>query len=141
MAFSCVVYVDGKKAAFARDDGNGGQMFIDWTPTRKPGKSIFDSPVKDRLVEWCAAQPEVDYGDFSMPLDIETLINREIDRMQEEKQLRRWCRTKVVFRVEGDEEGAYRTLDVKFAGNEARVQAQLATKYGDKVEILNERFV
>lgn len=141
MAFSATVYVDGKKAAFARDDGNGGMMFIDWTPTRKKGGTIWESPLKDRLEAWCAEQPPVDYGDFSCPVDIEMLINREIDRMMEEKQLRRWCRTKVLFRVEGDADGEYRTLKVKFKGNEDRVRAQLTRKYGDKLlEIVNERF-
>jgi hypothetical protein len=141
IAFSAELHVDGKLAAYARDDGNGGSIFIEWTPTRKPGKSIWESDVKDRLEAWCATQPPCDYGDFTMPLDIETLINREIDRMEEEKQLRRWCRTQVVFRVEGDKEGEWHLLKVKFAGNEARVRAQLGRDYGDKlVEIVNERF-
>jgi hypothetical protein len=146
IAFSCVLYVDGKKAAFASDDGNGGSMRIDWTPTRKPGRPIWESPVKDRLEAWCATQGERTYADgaggtFSSKVSIELLINEEIDRMQEEKQLRRWCKTKVVFRLVGAAEGEYLTLPVKFEGNEAKVKATLDQRYGAKLaEILNERF-
>lgn len=141
VAYTCTLHVDGKKAAFVRDEGNGGCLWIDWTPTRKAGGSIFDSPVKDRLEAHCAekAPLETEFGPLSWNLDL--LIGEAVEDEIERRALKRWCRTKVVFRLEGDARGEYRTIKMKFAGNEDRVRAMLAQDFGDRVaEIVNERF-
>jgi hypothetical protein len=148
IAFSCIVYVDGVKAAFASDDGNGGEMRIDWTPTRTPGKSIWESPVKDRLEAYCKTLPPHKFPAYDgtddlseMPWTIAFLIDHAIDAIETEKKLKRWCKTKVVFHVEGESDETYHTMGLLWAGNEARVRAQLAKEYGKtKVEIINERF-
>jgi hypothetical protein len=46
-----------------------------------------------------------------------------------------------LFRVEGDEEGSWRTLPVDWSKNSERVRVHLGQKYGAKLdEIANERF-
>lgn len=56
-----------------------------------------------------------------------------------EKQYKRWCKKSVCFRLKGDKEGSYRTIDLKY-GLE-RIVAHLKQKHGDQLEeILNDRF-
>ncbi len=139
-AYSCTVYVDGKKVANARQDGNGGMLWIDWSISNEPG---YNNPVKERLQIYCNAQPDRVHSagahTFSTKIDIETLIEDAVDALIQERQLRKWCKAKVVFRLVSTPEGEY--LSYKGEYN-ARTRAQLELSYGkDLVEIVNERFV
>lgn len=71
--FTCTVHVDGEIAAYASDEGEGGMMKVEWSPSRKPGKTNWESLIKDRLETYCATFPPEDY------VDIVSLINDAID--------------------------------------------------------------
>jgi hypothetical protein len=132
-AFNCSLYVDGKRAAVVSYDGWGGPYDYDWTPS---DKKRFGGPLAAKVKAWVKTLPPLksEYGD--LPMDLDILTDDVINAMLEERQVKRWCRTKTVFRLKGDKAGNYRTVEAKYS---ARVRAFIMKKY-PKAEILNERF-
>lgn len=125
-AFSCSLYIDGKRAAVVRDEGCGGCFSYDW----------LDRSLEKPFLEHCKAlHPEIEFEAE------DHVIATLLDALETEKQLKRWCRKSVVFRLVSDSDDAFRTLKVKWPGNEDRVRAHLQGKHGDDLrEIVNERF-
>lgn len=125
-AFSCSLYIDGKRAAVVRNSGSGGCNDYDW----------LDRSLRQPFLDHCAAlHPDIEF-------EVEDhVIAVLLDTLETEKQLKRWCRKSVVFRLASDNEDAFRTLKVKWPGNEDRVRTHLQGKHGDNLaEIVNERF-
>lgn len=139
-AFSCTLWVDGTKVADVRQAGNGGCHDWRWTDGKRN--------VHDALLGWLKAErPDFlgDVLDFSEPWHddeaLDMLVWHLIGQAQEEKMLRRHCRTKVVFRLAGDEEGEWQTIRGTWAGNEDHIRRTMRDRYGDRLaEIANERF-
>lgn len=143
--FNASLCRDGKRVALVDDAGNGGCFSYHWLDykegrcaevtvrnhagverTRKctPEEALFVEHVRantDKTLE-----PE------------DMFVAALVDDYEAAKQVRRWCRTKTLFRLKGDDEGSYRTVNAKYSD---RVRAFIEGKYGDKVEeIVNERF-
>jgi hypothetical protein len=60
----------------------------------------------------------------------------------EGRQLRLWCKTRVVYRLWGDIPGSWRTLRAMWSGHENLVRQVLRERHGDHLaEIANERFL
>lgn len=147
-AFSCTLYLDGKRMGTVKYDGWGGPfMYEFWKKVR--GEVRRDEAKERAVREYCESRPDIvcSFEDPEtgkpcvMKADVDLVVGEVIEDHQEERQLRSWCRTKVVFKLRGTKDGEYMTLAVRFAGNEERVRKQLARKYGDRVEeIVNERF-
>ena len=117
LAFTATVYVDEKRIGTAKNDGHGGCNFYYWT----------DRIAGDALEAYAAT-----LDDFE-PLDglIADLIDRELSR----KWYKRHCKNKTLFRVNGDDEGSWRTINRPFG---PQVQAFLAQKYPNQIsEIAN----
>jgi len=125
-AFSCTLYIDGKRAAVVRNEGCGGCNDYDW----------FDRSLRQPFLDHCAAL----HPDRKFEVE-DHVVACLLDALETEKQVKRLCRKSVVFRLAGDKADAYRILTVKWAGNEGRVRTYLQGKHGaDLVEIVNERF-
>lgn len=121
VAYSASIYVDGKRIGLVRNDGQGGCNMYDW----------FDREAGRRLEEHAEAQ-ETEH-DFEK---LDQFINALADEFEERKALKRKCKTHVLFRLKGDEEGSWRTIRAKF---EPRVENHIRTKHGDNLEaIANE---
>lgn len=57
---------------------------------------------------------------------------------KEQQQIKRWCKTKTVFRLKNDPEGSWRTIKAPYSD---RVREHIVRKYGNRVEeIANERY-
>lgn len=132
VSFTADVYVDGVKAFVVENDGNGGEnLYIPFKPELRP--------LLEKAEAYAKGLPalETEWGPLEMDLDL--LIADILEKKEEEKQLRRWCRKKVVFRLKDDPAGEYRTLQ---AGYSLMADDFLVRKYGDKLEeIINKRFM
>lgn len=125
-AFSCSLYIDGKRAAAVSNGGSGGCNDYHW----------FDRSLEQPFLAHCKTlHPD-------MKFEVEDhVVGCLLDALETEKQVKRWCRKSVVFRLAGDKADAFRTLQIKWPGNEDRVRTHLQGKHGkDLVEIVNERF-
>jgi hypothetical protein len=131
LCFSASIYIDGKKSGRVSNRGHGGPHMIH-----------FDDPVvAQRFTAWADAQ--------DLPFDFEKdcqIIDNILNKMEEEKQYKTWCRSKICFRLKGDEVGEWRNMGYKgirkmTTAQYHEVRTAVVEKYGDKVEeILNDRF-
>lgn len=134
-AFSLSLYIDGKRAAEIQNSGSGGPNMYRWLQKTPSERTRMEAAFK----EHCRSVADDEYKDSSEVEDI--VLATVIDRVMEDRYLKRHCRKEVLFRVDGDKEGSWRTLSVPWSENRERVRAHLRGKYGDKlVEIVNERF-
>jgi hypothetical protein len=137
-AFSLTLVLDGKKAARVTYDGWGGEYRFDWTPG---DKTVRPGATAARFLAYVDSLPPKDFGDGLgvMKLDADMVVGAAIDRMLEERALRRLCTTKLVFRLRGDEPGEWRTLRAPYR---PAIAAALRAERGDALEeIANERFL
>jgi hypothetical protein len=147
-AYSATLYLDGRKVGHVRNDGNGGMTFVEFWK-KSGGKVVRDVEAERAVLAYVAEQPDVDMGEdpgrpgerWMMKADLEWVASQVVEDALEDQEYRRWCRTKVVFRLEGDRDGHWRTIKASWKKQGAEVRAHLVKKYGSRLaEILNERF-
>lgn len=148
--FSFTLYLDGKKAAEVSNDGHGGMNLTRW----------LDRELHRAFLAHCttAARPIMDSWRSGDPDDalttdemfavyvkseevIDVVLNDFLANMEEEKQLRKLCKTKVVFRLKSDKDGEWRAFKADWATQKDAAKARLAKDFGSLLgEIANERF-
>lgn len=124
VCFSADIKLDGRKVGDASNRGHGGPTDVHWDDV-EAGKQI-------------ATYAATKYPDSKFVSAVESLIDDMVFDAQEEKQYRRWCKTKTVFRLKGDKEGEWRTFNVVY--NKTVHRPQLEKRYPNLEEVLNERF-
>lgn len=127
--FEATIYIDGKRRGTVRNDGYGGCNVIEpWS-------------LHDEIETYAKTLPphQSDSIPEPLPMTADFLISLMLDEILEERDLRRKCSRMVLFRKPGDtyRRGEYHTLKGKYS---PQAKAFLLKKYGDKVEIVNERF-
>ena len=136
VAFTADLWVNSAKIADLRNDGRGGPNHI--MPIMVKNESTIDRLME--FVKWCEAQPpykDGGYGDITMTADF--YIALMLEKYQEAQQLKRWCKTKTVVRLEGDEKGDYHTYRQGYSPEFARHIRQVE---GNRLlEIVNERYI
>ena len=133
IAFNASVYIDGKKVGEAKNNGRGGNNDVDVRD--KDGRWNRDLIQK---METEAATHTWSYEGKTHPHSLDSYIGDLVDDVQEQRDLKRKCRTQTLFRVPDEtyQDGEYHVIKGKY--NEA-MKAYLIKSHGDKVEILNER--
>ncbi len=117
-AFNATLYVDGVKAAYVHNDGNGGCNSYDW----------LSHDTRKRVEALATAQ--------DLPFEFEKvdqLVDRLMYRDALRKQMQRWMKRSTPFRLVGAEDGEWQRLMT--APCEAAV-ANITRKYGDKVAVI-----
>ncbi len=131
-AFSCAVYVNGVKAFVARNDGQGGcNKYDELKPLDKSRELLRQAQ------DYARSLPPKPFGDDTLDYDLDLLIDEMLVEWDTNRWLKRHCKSKTVFRLPADEPGTWRTLAVAYG---PKVREHLVGKYGDQVEIANERF-
>jgi hypothetical protein len=128
-AFTAALYIDGKRAADLRNDGNGGcnEMHFD------------DRALEQKFYDYCKSLPPVPsgyegMGDLEMNADF--FISLLVEKEEQKKYLKTKCRKQTLFTLKGDKEGEWRTVRAPFS---PKVKDFIVGKYGDAVsEIVNE---
>ena len=129
--FNASVYYKGKRVALAYDDASGGPVVVQWS----------DKAAEQALQTHLKTLPEVpyDYGVVrgAYKVDEGMFVVRLVDRYEEDKQLKRHCKTKTLFRCKGDEDGSWRTVKIPFS----KITVEhLSNKCPDIEEFANSRF-
>ena len=78
IAFTANIYADGKLVGHASNRGHGGNT--DCFPANNKREEF------QKVVQFCLTLPEKDYGDFTLPSDIERVVDDLVDEMLEAKE-------------------------------------------------------
>jgi len=134
-AFSCNLYVDGKKAASVTQGGHGGGNDYHWN----------DEATEKRVYDWVGTLPPetVDFDNVHMVVmksNLDVVIAKIIDAVEFKKKLKALCRKNIVFSLKGDDgKEQYMTINRKY---DPGLKAAMIRKYGDSLgEIVNERYL
>ena len=139
-AFSASVYLNGKKVGSVQNSGHGGPNSYD--PVIPKGmKPEAYRKANDAFIKGLQAQAlKIDPTATFETEDL--LIGALVDDFENEKRFKRLCKTKVLFRLKGDDKGEYRTISVKFSNEvKAKVLDQYKKQGKEIIEFLNEKLV
>ena len=109
---------NGTRIAEVTDEGNGGPL--DWLIGPETVDAVAAFGVTHGVKEL------VTNGHVRCDTDADSALATMIDALEAQKQLKRWCKTKVLFTVPGDEVGSFRTI--KGAISE-RIRLHIMSKY------------
>lgn len=129
--FNANLYLGSKKVALVMDAAYGGEYDYEWVS--KEDERAFNA--------FLLTLPMVDMSEFGPefgpePVTPDVFVGDLVNKFEEEKEMKSWCRKAVTFRLKGDEVGRWRLI-TKRPG----LEAALVAKYGDMLEeILNKRF-
>lgn len=122
--FSATVTHNGKKVGTIEEDGWGG-----------PARLYDFTPQEEQLLKQFA---EDFTGNEFYDEAYHGFLCQIADVIEERRALKRHCKKSVCFFLKGEEYTTFRTMNVKWEGNEARVRAYLDDKYPGEYTILNE---
>ncbi len=127
-AFTGSLFIDGKKAADAKNDGQGGSNFLRFKE-RDVEKAFY--------VYAKSLPPDVSqYGE--LPMDGDFLISTMVEKIADEKDWQRRCRTKTWVKLTSHGPDDYITYPRPY---DAKLGTMIREKHpNDLVEIINERF-
>ena len=128
-AFSCTLWIDGVRAAEVQYDGRGGPYRWRWL--NDAAKATWTAYVKAQ-----PPMPPLHEGDEPLAINDDIALEDVINADRERKQVARWCKANVVFRLKGDEPGVFRKIKGQFT---PEIKERLRKQYGDRLaEIVNE---
>ncbi len=138
-AFSCTLYLNGKRAALVEYRGDGGAYWYDWSPSSKT--NMHGGPMHDLFKAYVDALPEVPPSDaYPYPLKrtMDCMIEAAVETMLANKQLRKWCKSNkaLVYRTPGMSGTDWFITRVS---NTVRHRAVVLKKHPD-AEFGNDRF-
>jgi hypothetical protein len=135
--YNANLYRGTKKVAFCIDDGNGGEVMVNFLGADRNTERAL-------LKSHCDSLPPIDSGYEGLePLDIDfgLFVEELIYRFHIEKdiaKMRKVCQEKTLFRASNESNpNAYRILKNVC---DDRIRDHLRTKYGADVEIFNDVF-
>lgn len=117
--FSLVLYIDGRKAGEVFDDARGAELCYRISREDMEALLAYAATLPDPMsAEERAKRGQEPLPPLSRPLSPETdarlrldvLLEDLVNAAREEKTVRRWIKTKVVYRRKGDKPGAYITV-------------------------------
>lgn len=130
---------DGKAVAFLVDEGSGGMLYFDWTD-RKGGTSVEEDLFKAFIEAERLKIPADKKDEFGSNVreswNGEYWVNGLVDEMENQKRLKRLCRTKTCFQLD-EQIGTDEFYTVKGVGPEIR--AAIERKHaGKKIRFMND---
>lgn len=129
-AFTATLYIDGKRTGMVRNDGRGGNNHV------TPWAGVGWEPIR-AFQSWAATLPPLVIDDLGeLPMNDDLYISELLSKHQEEKEIRGWCRTKIVLKHKDSEPDAFEAIKSKY--HPANLEA-LQALYPD-YEIVNARF-
>ena len=149
-AYTATVCLDGKPVLLASNHGHGAADLFHrhpkataadadtlWTVVREVGTA---QPMPDWLTEHDPNGAAKFWTTRSNDSMLESIIAARIVDAEEERTVRRWCRTKTVLRAPDAAPGIYATIKHRYDPTDARLAAHLASKYPHH-EVVNRRFL
>lgn len=131
--FRANLHLDGVKVGTVENDGHGGNDHV-WVD---PASGVtLDALIEAADADNTARGEESTLGDdLGRRFALEIAVSNLLDRHEEEKFLKRHCKTKLVFRLPEDPVGEWRTMTKPYSEG---CKAWVLAKYPNAI-IANER--
>lgn len=148
------ITMDGQAVAFVLDDASGGMLQVDWFTMQGRQRSRGNEAARAALLQHARADYDSAGGDAAHEARLKELglwfegcglsqrsehdliehwVNEEFARVVAMRNLKRWAKTKTVFRLKGDKVGEYRTLGRPYAEG---VIPFLRGRYGESLDFV-----
>lgn len=126
--FTATLYIDGQKAADVSNRGNGGCHLYHW----------FNHELETPFKEYAKSLPPIQCELGPLAMDMDGYVDELVIDWDENKTVKRHCKTSTVFRLKTDPKGSWRTIKVPF---NQTIKEQIVTKYPDLDTIANELYL
>tara|TARA_R100001143_G_scaffold20908_1_gene22214 strand:- start:2 stop:454 length:453 start_codon:yes stop_codon:yes gene_type:complete len=138
VAFNASIYVDGKKVGDAKNNGRGGANDIDvFTKDGRWNRDLISEMEDEAATHTWTYEGET----YSHTLD--SYIGKLVDDFDEQRSLKKLCRTKIVVSAEGEQNfGVFDAKWPKDIGGQLQLMSKLTKQLHPKVitEFINKRF-
>jgi hypothetical protein len=106
--YQATLYIDGVRAALVTDDGHGGALRWHWL--RPELEDLYRRHAESR-------PPYVDpkVCPDGLPMTPDLYVAEIVEEALAERRLKRWCRTKTVYRLPGHPRGEWRIINVAYS--------------------------
>ncbi len=147
--YNANLYRGKKKIAFIIDEGNGGEIHIDWMPDQTPHdtnnekwkiwrelKNAEIHLLETHMANLPLCENSIDHSSY--PVDAFIFIEDCVNKFymdKDIKKMKKMCLTKTLFRHSNNRRGEYITRDAEY---DSRIKAELKNRYGNDIEIFNE---
>ena len=127
------LYYNNRLVVRAANDTWGGEMHLD----------IQNKEQYDKFAKACEKLPKIKCHTATIDCSPELIMDAMFGFVETNKEVKRWCKQKMVLITTDCKDGEYRTIDRKYMPEAPyNHRKQLKQKYGDKlVEIVNDRFL
>lgn len=136
------------------DEANGGIVQVRWFSAQGRKRALSNDSALNALLQHARAEYERAGGDPAYEAKrkkrgqwfegcglakrtdhemIEHWVNEEFGRVVTMRTLKRWSKTKTIFRLKTDQDGEFRTMSTPYA---AEVAQFLTGKYGDSLDFV-----
>ena len=143
LMWTATLWVDGKKAALLRQDGSGGDLWVDWTPSG--GNPFRPADVGRRVLAYVDTLPPIQgsHGQPSYKADLAHVVDGIINDMLAMRTIKRWCKTKIVALTPDTQPGQFTIYRMPPTSvNVSRLRQTFDEKFGPGTyEIVNDRYV
>jgi hypothetical protein len=131
--FQVSLCADGKRIAEVTEGGHGGPLNWAFKPTAARALAAFGTAhgVSDFVSSLDRTGAFVKFD-----TDADMALCQMVEDLERQREMKRWCKTKVVFRFPKDKEGDYHTL--KCAHYTESVRRKVVERYGPDVIIMND---
>ena len=131
IAFQASLYVDGKRVGEAKNAGHGGANDVRVFKDGRWDRALIDT------MEAEAATHTWEYEGEAHPHSLDSYIGELVNNIQEQRDVKRKCRTQTLFRIPDEtyHRGEYHVMKRKY---DSTVKAYLIKTYGEQVAVKNE---
>ena len=127
--FKCSLYLDGKKIGTVIDTADGGMVDF-----------YLDNGEKEKLDAHCLTLPKVKSKYFlnGLTVDADIFVSELVSKYEVKQKIKRWCKTKTVFRLDDDKEDSYNVLKIPFSD---KVKEHILKEYAGKNPIIMNEII
>jgi len=150
--YNANLYRDNKKVASVINEGNGGCPFIYWVRPKDKVEVEVEWAGEKRMMNLCRDEAAMQEHCKSLPpepsgfgTDLEItpdfFIDLLIEEYEENRELRRWCKNSVVYRLRGKEKGTWGIEELGRRKWQPALAVVLALEFLEQLEeVANLRF-
>jgi hypothetical protein len=151
LGFNASLYRDDKKVAFVVDSAQGGCLDFEWVDSQEPAVNINitnrdglhhtykGTPEEKILAEYVNSLPKIKFFGKGLKVDSDMFVTKLVEDSENEKRLKRMCRTKTLVRTKECKDEEYYSYNTPFT---PKTKEFITNEHGDNlIEIINERFI